>query len=136
MKSLKYMYLIGRYRSCIFWHFIMTKILIMSIKFTCFKQHMYQTGLWHSRVLIRKTQKRGSQNSHNDFGYWISCKFTIASICGSRYVSDSNKVGCVFRMIISTEFRMWQYWDDYREEAPQFRMTFHQVLQNHFLKLQ
>ena len=69
----------------------MTKILIMRIKLTCFKQHMYQTGLRHSRVLIRKTQKRGSQNSHNDFGYWISRKFTISSISGWKwYFSDSK----------------------------------------------
>ena len=32
-----------------------------------------------------------------------------------------SKVGCVFPMVISFEFRMGQYWDDdHREDAPQF----------------
>ena len=36
-------------------------------------------------------------------------------------LNSSNKVGCAFPMVISSEFCMRQYWgDDHREVAPQF----------------
>ena len=52
----------------------------------------------------------------------LNGNFPTSNLSSKKNSKFSNyKVGCIFPMVIWSEFRMGQYWDDdHREDAPQF----------------
>ena len=56
------------------------------------------------------------QTKHDMMLAQIKC-----NVCFSLLSAENSKVGCIFPMIILSEFRMGQYRDDdHREDAPHF----------------